>query len=98
MNKEEISININYNDNIFHQLLSNFKGNNYHWFKCKLEDGSEIDLVEKKDYDLLQQENKQLKDNWNKMKEYCESHYYGITTIGVLDKMKELEKGDSDVE
>lgn len=43
----------------------------------------------------LWKENKQLKDNWDKLKEYCETYYYGITTIGILNKMQELENGDS---
>ena len=42
----------------------------------------------------LQRENKQIKDNWNKLKEYCKTHYYGITTIGILEIMQELEKGE----
>lgn len=54
----------------------------------------------------LQQENKQLKDNWNKLKEYIEKDYgfydkliapeYGCA-MGALrrikDKMQELEQG-----
>lgn len=32
-------------------------------------------------------------DNWNELKEYCSKEYYGVTTIGVLEKMKELEQG-----
>lgn len=43
----------------------------------------------------LQQENNQLKNNWNKLREYCNEEYYGVTTIGVLEMMKELEKGDN---
>lgn len=56
----------------------------------------------------LQQENKQLKDNWNKLKEYIEKDYgfydkliapeYGCA-MGALsrikDKMQELEGSDS---
>ena len=41
--------------------------------------------------DELQQENQELKDNWNKLKEYCKNNYYGTTTIGILDKMQELQ-------
>lgn len=40
----------------------------------------------------LQQENSQLKNNWKELKEYCKNNYYGITTIGILDKIQELEK------
>lgn len=57
----------------------------------------------------IQQENKQLKDNWNKLKEYVNEvgspfvDGYGYVQIedkivyvdDVLDKMQELEKGDS---
>ena len=50
----------------------------------------------KKGYFDLQQENKQLKDNWNELKEYCKNNYYGTTTIGILDKMQELEGKDGE--
>lgn len=39
----------------------------------------------------LEKENQELKDNWNKLKEYCKNNYYGTTTIGILDKMQELQ-------
>lgn len=68
---------------------------------CHLED-FEIQYWE------LQQENKQLKDNWNKLKEHIEKDYgfydkliapkYGCA-MGALsrikDKMQELEESDS---
>ena len=56
----------------------------------------------------LQQENKQLKDNWNKLKEYCKENTLcyevgddentkligsRIHGLNVLDKMQELEQG-----
>lgn len=60
--------------------------------------------------DELLQENKQLKDNWNKLKEHIEKDYgfydkliapeYGCamgTLSRVKDKMQELERSDSDV-
>ena len=50
----------------------------------------------KKGYFDLQQENKQLKDNWNELKEYCKNNYYRTTTIGILDKMQELEGKDGE--
>ena len=58
----------------------------------------------------LQQENKQLKDNWIKLKEYCKENTLcyevgddentkligsKIHGLNVLDKMQELEKSDS---
>ena len=63
-----------------------------------------------KSYEQLQQENKQLKDNWNKLKEYCKENTLcyevgddentkligsKIHGLNVLDKMQELEKSDS---
>lgn len=58
-----------------------------------------------KDYELLEKENKQLKDNWNKLKEYIGTEWYCFNNESVefevaksiLSKMQELEKGsDSD--
>ena len=48
-----------------------------------------------KSYEQLQQENKQLKDNWNKLKEWIESQ--DIWFVKIINKMQELEKG-SDIE
>lgn len=68
---------------------------------CHLED-FEIE------YWSLQQENKQLRDNWNKLKEYAKENMYYYSGYqnedleidyaiqGVLNKMKELEGSDSD--
>ena len=59
---------------------------------------------------LLKKENKQLKDNWNKLKEYCKENTLcyevgddentkligsKIHGLNVLDKMQELERSDS---
>ena len=58
---------------------------------------------------LLKKENEQLKDNWNKLKEYCKENTLcyevgddentkligsRIHGLNVLDKMQELEQGD----
>lgn len=54
----------------------------------------------------LEQENKQLKDNWNKLKEYLKSfdikslheymeHNLADTLESILNKMQELEGSDS---
>lgn len=51
-------------------------------------------------YDELQQENKQLKDNWNKLKEWA-SNFYNSEEVGwagcgmryTLEKMQEIEQG-----
>lgn len=50
---------------------------------------------------LLKKENKQLKDNWNKLKDYIVKEYYiylpleaSTKSITILiDKMKEIEQG-----
>ena len=50
---------------------------------------------------LLKKENKQLKDNWNDLKKYAkeiistDNELYGTD---LLDKIQELENGDSNVE
>ena len=46
----------------------------------------------------LQRENEKLQNNWNELKEYCKNNYYGTTTVGVLEKMQELEIGDDNNE
>ena len=56
-------------------------------------------------YNELQQENKQLKDNWNKLKDYIVKEYYMYLPLEVstrpitilIDKMYELEGSDSNV-
>ena len=49
---------------------------------------------------LLQQENKQLKDNWNKLKEYTQEKYDNPSWAScgaryVLEKMQELQGSNS---
>ena len=61
----------------------------------------------------LKQENEQLKDNWNKLKEYCKENTLcyevgddentkligsKIHGLNVLDKMQEMEKNYGNVE
>ena len=48
----------------------------------------------KKYRDNLQQENKQLKDNWNKLKEYCQLNIDKSNIKFMLEIMQELEKGE----
>lgn len=55
----------------------------------------------------LKEENEKLKDNWNKLKKYCKENLYFYSGLqnedletdtsiqDVLNKMQELEKGDS---
>ena len=69
----------------------------------------DLDLIlelEKQENEELQQENKQLKDNWDKLKEYCKENTLcyevgddentkligsKIHGLNVLDKMQEIE-------
>lgn len=54
----------------------------------------------KKLYELLQQENEQLKDNWDKLKEWA-NNFYNSEEVGwagcgmryTLEKILELEQG-----
>ena len=67
------------------------------WFNCN-------DFEYRDKYiERLQQENKQLKDNWNKLKDFIVREYYmylpleaSVRSITILiDKMQELERNDS---
>lgn len=55
---------------------------------------------------MLKKENKKLKDNWNKLKEFIKDKYvyyeketldffygYKVSILGIRDKMQEIEKG-----
>lgn len=54
----------------------------------------------------IEQENKQLKDNWNKLKEYIKQeptlYFYNdklpfeVIMVKIINKMQELERGVSD--
>ena len=49
-----------------------------------------------KSYEQLQQENKQFKDNWKKLKEWLESNWeesQDIWFVKIINKMQELEQG-----
>lgn len=67
------------------------------WFNCNDFEYSD------KYIEQLQQENKQLKDNWNKLKDFIAREYYmylpleaSVRSITILiDKMQELERNDS---
>ncbi len=74
--------------------------------KSYMSDKTETELFRETWYDInqirqLQQENKQLKDNWNKLKEYIGSEWYCFDNESVefevaksiLNKMQELEQG-----
>ena len=56
-----------------------------------------IEMINEPTYEELQQENKQLKDNWNELKKWLEENesfddYCNETTFtSVLEKMLELE-------
>ena len=67
------------------------------WFNC-----NDFEYGDKY-IEQLQQENKQLKDNWNKLKDFIVREYYmylpleaSVRSITILiDKMQELERNDS---
>lgn len=73
--------------------------------KCKLYDEEyETFLKENeymkhiaKDFEQLQQENKQLKDNWNKLKEWLNNFHKSIEFAQweIVNKMQKLEGSDS---
>lgn len=77
----------------------------YNSILCKLH--RSFPKVVNESYEQLQQENKKLKDNWNKLKEYLHNvdvvidyseNYDGrfINYDELINKMQELEGSDSD--
>ena len=64
-----------------------------------LQIGIEVGKIKNK-FDELQNENKQLKDNWNKLKEHIKSEWTCFdnesveveVSIDILDKMQKLEE------
>lgn len=62
------------------------------------------ELIENKNVSIvkLQQENKQLKANWNKLKEYIKTEIpedvfiYTEWFVSILDKMQELEENKNE--
>ena len=71
-----------------------------HIAKCEMYDAIEVKYLKSK-FEELQQENKQLKDNWNKLKEYL--NYKSERAVGedeyvydeIYNEMQELEGSDS---
>ena len=69
-----------------------------HIAKCEMYDAIEVKYLKSK-FEELQQENKQLKDNWNKLKEYL--NYKSERAVGedeyiydeIYNEMQDLEKG-----
>lgn len=69
----------------------------YNSILCKIQ--RSFPKVVDKSYEQLQQENKQLKDNWNKLKKFIlkkqailfDTEYTCYSNV--LDKMQELEQG-----
>ena len=69
-----------------------------HIAKCEMYDAIEVKYLKSK-FEELQQENKQLKDNWNKLKEYL--NYKSERAVGedeyvydeIYNEMQEIEQG-----
>ena len=52
--------------------------------------------VARKEIERLQEENKQFKDNWDKLKEWLESNWeesQDIWFVKIINKMQEIEQG-----
>ena len=71
-----------------------------HIAKCEMYDAIEVKYLKSK-FEELQQENKQLKTNWNKLKEYL--NYKSERAVGedeyvydeIYNEMQELEGSDN---
>ena len=81
------------------KILSNKKYNELILKSCRGMFGAVTDDMLLRSNALLNEENKQLKDNWNELKKWLEENesfddYCNETTFtGVLEKMLELEQG-----
>ena len=72
-----------------------------HIAKCEMYDAIEVKYLKSK-FEELQQENKQLKDNWDKLKEYLK--YKSERAVGedeyvydeIYNEMQELEQGSDE--
>ena len=69
-----------------------------HIAKCEMYDAIEVKYLKSK-FEELQQENKQLKDNWNKLKEYLNYKSERVVEEDeyiydeIYNEMQEIEKG-----
>lgn len=76
-------------------IISNLEGCSGMFDYCLTPKASNLLVSDIKE---LQQENKQLKDNWNKLKEIMEEETREYWNTNILEIMQELEKGsDKDV-
>ena len=84
------------------KILSNKKYNELILKSCKGMFGAVTDDMLLRNNALLNEENKQLKDNWNELKKWLEENesfddYCNETTFtSVLEKMLELEQGSGE--
>lgn len=84
------------------KILSNKKYNELILKSCRGMFGAVTDDMLLRNNALLNEENKQLKDNWNELKKWLEENesfddYCNETTFtSVLEKMQELEQGSDD--
>ena len=84
------------------KILSNKKYNELILKSCRGMFGAVTDDMLLRNNALLNEENKQLKDNWNELKKWLEENesfddYCNETTFtSVLEKMLELEQGSGE--
>ena len=85
------------------KILSNKKYNELILKSCRGMFGAVTDDILLRDNALLNEENKQLKDNWNKLKEYL--NYQSERAVGedeyvydeIYNEMLEIERGVGNV-
>lgn len=94
MNNKGINLSLNnVNEEALNQLRQEAEKGTYHRFKIKMEDGSVLDLIEKKDYEQLQQENQQLKEDYAKI---VQDNCYTLELENRIDKALEVLEKDGD--
>lgn len=103
MNKEEIKhLSQSYYD--IHEKYNKLQQENKILKENAENNDKVVDKVNWKNQ-LLKKENKQLNDNWNKLKNFITKEYYMYLPLAastksitiLIDKMKELEGSDSNV-
>lgn len=91
MNSEKVISNIkkalkeHFDNNYAYDMLVDFELDVIEWYSL-------FEYIDK-----LQQENKQLKDNWNKLKEWIKEQpiFNYLAPVDIKNKMQELEESDS---
>lgn len=89
---EEISLDIAMSKEEMNKLKDLLtSGTGLRHYGIELKNGEYLDLVEYKDYEILEKENEQLKNNWNELKKWLEEQDIFITELPAFTKEITIE-------